>query len=105
MIWITLSPNQKRQMGHGCRHRLRIAEHCHHVLLNSSLELPSGGQQARIDQIVMQDFELEDILQTVPRATKDAVEELPPQLAEGGFRPLANLTEQEFLGLDVGPGE
>jgi len=49
-------------------------------------------------QIVVQHFELDRIPQAAPRATKDAVHELPPQRAKGGGHPLTHRAENEAVG-------
>lgn len=54
-------------------------------------------------QIVIQDFELERIPQAAPRATEDAVYELPPQLTKGGFYSLAYLAEDKAVSWGLVP--
>ena len=50
-----------------------------------------------MSQIVVQHFKLERIPQAAPRATEDAVYELPPQLTKGGFDLLPDLAEDEAM--------
>lgn len=56
-------------------------------------------------QIVVQHFKLDSLPQAEPRATEDAVYELPPQLTQGGFYQLAHLTEDEAVGWSLVAGQ
>ena len=56
-------------------------------------------------QIVVQYFKVDRIPQAAPRATEDAVYELPPQLTKGSFYQLAHLTEDEAVGRSLVAGQ
>src|SRR5215212_5855507 len=48
-------------------------------------------------QVVGQDFKLEGIAPSTPRAAKHAIDKLPPQLTKGGFNLLSHLTEDKAV--------
>lgn len=46
---------------------------------------------------IEEDLQLHQVPQAAPGAAKDPIDELPPQLTEGGLNALVYLTEQELM--------